>query len=241
VKGTANIYAGNAAWESGLLKLDSVRIFIKMKKKTKAKKAKDFKSENIWVRCCHDKLVPVGQLREHPMNPFKHPELQVQKLALLIKFHGWRYPIAVSRRSGLIVNGHCRLAAARLLNFNLVPVDVQYFKNEGDELAHLLADNVIQEFKELSKAKMGDALVELDQFNYPQELTAIGPTEAAEFINYVGSGPGKDDMDYVEKELKPYDKTHILISFPPEKFTFVEQSIRELLQDDDIEIEQASN
>lgn len=210
-------------------------------KKNITKKTKDFKSEDIWVRCCHDKLVPVGQLREHPMNPFRHPEAQIQKLALLIKFHGWRYPIAVSRRSGLIVNGHCRLAAAKLLGLNLVPVDVQYFKNEGDELAHLLADNVIQEFKEMSKAKMGDALVELDQINYPQELTAISPTEAAEYINYVGSGPGKDEMDYVEQELKPYDRTHILISFPPDMFTLVEQSIRELAQYDNVEIEQASN
>lgn len=211
------------------------------KKKVKPKKAKDFKSEEIWVRCCHDKLVPVGQLREHPMNPFIHPEAQIQKLALLIKFHGWRYPIAVSRRSGLIVNGHCRLAAAKLLGLNLVPVDVQYFKNENDELAHLLADNVIQEFKEMSKARMGDALVDLDQANYPQELTAISPTEAAEYINYVGSGPGKDDMDYVEQSLKPYDKTHILISFPPDMFTLVEQTIRDLAKYDNVEIEQASN
>lgn len=212
-----------------------------MAKKTKAKKSKDFKSEDIWVRCSHEKLVPIGQLREHPMNPYKHPEVQVQKLALLIKFHGWRYPIVVSRRSGLIVNGHCRLLAAKLLGLTLVPVDIQYFKNENDELAHLLADNVIQEFKELSKAKMGDALVNLDQVNYPQELTAIGPSEAAEFINFVGSDPGKDEMDYVEQQLKPYNKTHILISFPPDMFTLVEQQIRELTQYGEIEIEQASN
>jgi len=216
-----------------------------MKKQTKKKpttKIKDFKSEGIWVRCSHEKMVPAGQLKDHPQNPYIHPEVQVQKLAILIKFHGWRYPIVVSRRSGFIVNGHCRLRAAQILGLNLVPVDFQYFKNESDELAHLLADNVVQEFKEISKAKMGDALVELDQVNYPQELTALGPNEIAEYVTFVGSGKEAEQaMEYVEKDLKPYKKTHILLSFPPDMFTLVEQAIRDLSQYEEIEIEQASN
>lgn len=62
--------------------------------------------------CAHDKIVPIKELRENPLNPNKHPDDQIRALAAIIKATGWRQPITVSTRSGLIVKGHGRLAAA---------------------------------------------------------------------------------------------------------------------------------
>ncbi len=61
---------------------------------------------------------------------------------------GWRHPVTVSKRSGFVVAGHGRIAAARLNGWAQVPVDEQEFANEADEYAHLIADNKIQELAE---------------------------------------------------------------------------------------------
>lgn len=58
------------------------------------------------VFCAHDKIVPIKELRENPLNPNKHPDDQIRALAAIIKATGWRQPITVSTRSGLIVKGH---------------------------------------------------------------------------------------------------------------------------------------
>ena len=52
------------------------------------------------VFCAHDKIVPIKELRENPLNPNKHPDDQIRALAAIIKATGWRQPITVSTRSG---------------------------------------------------------------------------------------------------------------------------------------------
>lgn len=49
--------------------------------------------------CAHDKIVPIKELRENPLNPNKHPDDQIRALAAIIKATGWRQPITVSTRS----------------------------------------------------------------------------------------------------------------------------------------------
>lgn len=42
------------------------------------------------VFCAHDKIVPIKELRENPLNPNKHPDDQIRALAAIIKATGWR-------------------------------------------------------------------------------------------------------------------------------------------------------
>ncbi len=127
----------------------------------------------------------------HPANPNKHSEKQVEKLARLIEIHGWRHPITVSNRSGFIVSGHCRHMAAQLKGLKQVPVDMQDFANEAEELAVLIADNIVQEFAEVDGLKMADVLVALDEVNYPLELTALDPDQIEDYV--VGPTFSPDD------------------------------------------------
>lgn len=64
------------------------------------------------VHCSFTKMVATADLKPNPDNPNTHPKAQVEKLAKIITAHGWRHPITVSKRSGFIVAGHCRLLAA---------------------------------------------------------------------------------------------------------------------------------
>lgn len=100
------------------------------------------------VNCAHTAVVDIDSLIENPRNPNKHPQKQIELLAKILKHQGWRHAVTVSKRSGFVVAGHGRLAAARLNGWTQVPVDQQDFENEAQEYAHLIADNKIQELAE---------------------------------------------------------------------------------------------
>lgn len=92
----------------------------KLSKCMEDKKAKAL-ANGIEVWCSFDELVPTERLVENPKNPNRHPEAQVELLAKNIKYFGWRHPVTVSKRSGFIVAGHGRLAAAKKLGAAIVP------------------------------------------------------------------------------------------------------------------------
>jgi len=116
----------------------------------------------IAVHCSFDRAVDVVELVEHPSNPNKHSDKQIALLAKIIRNQGWRNPIVVSNRSGFIISGHGRLAAAKLLNVENVPVDYQDFASEADEHAHLIADNRIAELAEIDGNELAGLLRQLD-------------------------------------------------------------------------------
>lgn len=93
------------------------------------------------IHCAHDKAVETASLIPHPRNPNKHPKEQIRLLAKVIERQGWRLPIVVSERSGFIIKGHGRLAAALLLGCETVPVDFQPYASEAEEWADMIADN----------------------------------------------------------------------------------------------------
>jgi ParB-like chromosome segregation protein Spo0J len=149
-----------------------------MVKSAKRKKA-------IAVHCSHQKMVAIDQLKPNPENPNSHPDGQVDKLAAIIKAHGWRHPITVSNRSGYIVSGHCRRAAAEKLGLVKCPVDFQDFKSKAEERAVLLADNVIAELAEINAEKMSDIIAALEKARYDLDLTALTAEQIGEHL----SGP----------------------------------------------------
>lgn len=104
------------------------------------------------VQCAHTELVDIGTLIPNPRNPNKHPQAQIKLLAKIMKHQGWRSPIIVSTRSGFIVKGHGRLAAAQLNGWVKAPVDRQAYASEADEYADMVSDNKIAE---LAKSDMG--------------------------------------------------------------------------------------
>lgn len=110
------------------------------------------------VRCAHTEMVDVDLLVEHPLNPNKHGDKQIQMLAKIMNHQGWRHPITVSKRSGFIVAGHGRLMAAKKLGWKTAPIDRQEFETEADEYAHLIADNKIAELAEHDDVMMFENL-----------------------------------------------------------------------------------
>ena len=129
------------------------------------------------VNCAFDEIVPLHKLVRNPRNPNTHPDEQIRLLAKVIDYQGWRNPIVVSTRSGYIVKGHARLAAAELLGLEDAPVDNQDYDNEAQEWADMLADNRIAELAEIDRSVLKDIIEELDTGAVDMELT--GYTESA--------------------------------------------------------------
>jgi len=130
-------------------------------------------ASTIPVHCSHLRLADVTTLVANPRNPNKHSDKQVALLAKVIQHQGWRSPITISKRSGFVVTGHGRLAAALLLQVEFVPIDEQDFATEADEWAHLVADNRLAELADADRTMIADLLGELDAGGLDMDLTGF--------------------------------------------------------------------
>lgn len=110
-------------------------------------------------------LVPVSELKPNQANRNKHPKEQIDRLAEIIKYQGFRNPIIVSNRTGLIVAGHGRLIAAKKLGFTEVPVTFQDFDSDEQEYAAQVSDNAIAMWAELDLSGIHKDLPCLDSFD----------------------------------------------------------------------------
>lgn len=113
------------------------------------------------VHCPHDKLVPISDLKPHPKNPNKHPEDQVKRLAQILEYQGFRYPVKVSQLSGFVTSGHGRIEAAKLNGWTHVPVSFQPYDDEAQEYADIVADNSIASWAELDFSAINSELPDL--------------------------------------------------------------------------------
>ena len=134
-------------------------------------------ADGVPVFCAHDAIVDVTKLVPNPKNPNQHPDNQIQLLGRIIRQAGWRQPITVSKRSGFIVKGHGRLAAALLEGMKEAPVDYQNYTTEAEEYADLVADNRIAELAETDNKLLADIFAEIDTGEIPMELTGYTEDE----------------------------------------------------------------
>lgn len=156
----------------------------------------------VAVACAFDKMVAIGKIKPNPKNPNKHPEAQIDALAKLIKHLGWRAPVTVSNRSGLVVRGHGRLMAAERLGLETVPVDFQDYASEADELSDMLADNKIPELSELDKGLLKSLMSGLKDIGADLSLTAYDLSEIDILMGAVpdsGYCPPIDEADELNK------------------------------------------
>lgn len=134
-------------------------------------------ADGIPVYCAYDEILPIEQLRPNPKNPNTHPQEQLEMLGKIIRGNGWRNPITVSTRSGLIVKGHGRLLTAQLEELKEVPVEFQNYDSDEAELADLTADNRIAELAEIDTKMLADVFADIDTGAIDFELSGYTEDE----------------------------------------------------------------
>lgn len=104
------------------------------------------------VHCTHDSLVMISLLNRNPDNRNIHSPEQIARLAEILEYQGWRYPVKVSRQSDMVTSGHGRIEAAILNKWEYVPVNYQDYETPEQEYADTIADNAIASWSELNVA-----------------------------------------------------------------------------------------
>lgn len=175
------------------------------------------------------KWVDVSELKQHPKNRNKHPAHQIERLAELIEYQGWRYPIKVSNRSGFITTGHGRLMAAKLKGWKKVPVSFQEYDTEEQEYADVQADNAIALWSELDLSGINKDLSDLGpDFNIDmlgiENFTLDVP--ALEF----GKSLKDQKAEYADSTLR-----QIIFVMEPAKFEEVVEKLNDLKEKLDLE------
>lgn len=128
------------------------------------------------IKCAYTDLVKIEDLKRHPENDKIHPDNKDlnERLARVIKYQGWRFPIVASKQTGYIIAGHARLESAKILGIKEVPVDYQDFDNYDQEISQLVADNALQEWREINLSAINEIVIpELDGANFDFEMLAI--------------------------------------------------------------------
>ena len=100
------------------------------------------------------------KLKENPKNRNKHSPEQIDRLAQIIKYQGWRFPV-IADKNNIIWAGHGRVLAAKKLKEKQVPVSYQEFTNEEQAYAFLVSDNAIASWAELDLAGINSDIGEL--------------------------------------------------------------------------------
>ena len=167
-------------------------------------KSSSKKQDNaVAVNCAFDKMVAIDKMKPNPKNPNQHPQAQIDALARLIRHLGWRAPVTVSNRSGMVVRGHGRLMAARALGLETVPVDYQDYKNDADEWTDLLADNRLPELASMDEELTAKLLQELETVAGDIEITGYTQHDLAKMIRQ-----GEKDKQNEKGEVEFTEELH---------------------------------
>lgn len=177
------------------------------------------------INCAHDEVRDVVNLVKHPQNPNTHSDSQIELLAQIIKHQGWRNPVVVSKRSGYIVAGHGRLMAAEKLGLKQVPVDLQEFENEADELAHLVADNRIAELSETNRSTLADLITTLDTGEFNLDLTGFDQDALEELMTAAPPELDIDEFFHQEELDETQDKGKLVLQYTEEDLQTLNQKL----------------
>ena len=146
-------------------------------------------------------MVPIHEVVPNKKNPNKHSKEQIAAIAKNIARFGWRVPITVSRRSGLIVRGHGRFLAAKLLGAEQVPVVIQDYDSAAEEWTDLIADNKLAEMASTDDDLMAAMLAEIDADL--QALTGLSEMAVQDFVTQQKT---QEDLERFDRLIAPEKK-----------------------------------
>ncbi len=123
-----------------------------------------------------DRLIP------YIANARTHSEEQIAKVAASIIEFGFTNPILVDGKDGIIA-GHCRLAAARKIGMENVPVVVLDHLSDAQRRAYILADNQLALGSEWDSEVLAAELERLSEDDFDLDLIGFSDDELADLLD----------------------------------------------------------
>ena len=118
------------------------------------------------------KEIKIEELKPYENNP-RHNEAAVGPVANSIKEFGFKAPIIIDKNN-VIIAGHTRLKAAKLLGLETVPCVLADDLTEEQAKAFRLADNKVSEFAEWDFDELEKELSELDAMELDFDMSVFG-------------------------------------------------------------------
>lgn len=148
-------------------------------------------------------------LKPYPKNAKKHDKKQIEQVAASIKSFGFNQPIVIDKK-GVVIVGHARLEAAKLLNLKDVPV-MKVNLSEAQAKAYRLADNKLNE----SDWDMGLVIDELRALS--DSLRDVTGFDSKELLI--------DELDHVADEEIDLERLGVITVVPPEAPRLKEKAV----------------
>ena len=152
---------------------------------------------------------PISSLKAAERNARTHPRKQIRQIAASIERFGFTCPVLIDD-DGVIIAGHGRVAAAKLLNLDQVPTLRLSNLSADERRAYALADNKLALNAGWDVDFLALELKELSNLSVDLDLTGFSVAEVDELIlNYQNASPDAD-----EEEDRAVDLRTVAVSRP---------------------------
>lgn len=136
---------------------------------------------------------PIGELKEFPGNPRRHPESQIASLMKSIR-RFWTNPILIDE-AGTILAGHGRWEAAKRLRMSKVPTVTVGGLSDSEKRAVVIADNRLPEQAVWDFDLLRGHFRDLIKLDFDVELTGFSTGEIDLLIDGVQQPTADDPAD----------------------------------------------
>ena len=150
---------------------------------------------------------PVDRLIPYAANARTHSDDQINKVSASMVEYGFTNPILVDSRDGIIA-GHCRLAAARKIGLEEVPVVILDHLSDAQRRAYILTDNRLALDGGWDESMLAAELERLQEDDFDLALTGFSDEELEAMLDLEdGQGDGGegsfDDGEIPEPPATP--------------------------------------
>ncbi len=141
----------------------------------------------------------ISALRPYPGNAREHTVKQLNKIAKQIEAVGFINPITVDE-TGMILAGHGRYEAAKLIGLTIVPVIKARGLSEIEKRSHILADNRLGDESKFSTEKVKVELKSLIELGANLELTGFDTLQIDTYLTFDDSQVALEDNVHLPNE-----------------------------------------
>jgi hypothetical protein len=168
---------------------------------------------------------PIERLRPYERNSRRHSPEQIGQIAASIRQWGWTMPI-LAADDGMVLAGHGRLAAGKLLGFTEVPVIVARGWTDQQKRAYVIADNRLTDASDWDDEMLRLELADLVEGGFEIALTGIAEDELSKLS--VGVAELEQMPELPDGDRSPFrDITFILYG---DQWDTVDQAIRRAMK-----------
>jgi DNA methylase/ParB-like nuclease domain len=146
---------------------------------------------------------PIDRFIEYGRNPRKNAS-KTDKMVAAIQEFGFRVPI-IALSTGLVVDGHLRLHAAKKLGLTVLPVALADGLSEPQVKAFRLLANRSATWADWDKGLVTRELLDLDGMNYNLEFTGFDPEEIEFYTDVADGATEGDEADPDDTPSTPVD------------------------------------